>query len=137
MINKLSKESYTRQVIEHAKNPRNRGIMKNPDAKGIGGGPCGDETEFFFKIGRKKINGREVDYIKDIKFETMGCAAAVATASMVTETIKGKPLSEAEKLSRESIIKKLGGMPLIKIHCVDLTINAIKNTIKNWQQKNN
>lgn len=135
MNERLGRESYSKQVLEHARNPRNRGIMKNPDAHGKGGGPCGDETDFFVRMGRKKIRGKEVEYIKDIKFETMGCSAAIATASMVTEMAKGKPISEALKISRERVIKKLGSMPLVKIHCVDLTICAILNTIRNWQLK--
>lgn len=135
MIEKISKDAYSPQVVEHSRNPRNRGIMKNPDAHGKGGGPCGDETDFFVKIGRKKVEGKEIEYVKDIKFETMGCSAAIAAASMVTEMVKGKPVSEALKVSREKIIKKLGAMPLVKIHCVDLTIDAILNTIRNWQAK--
>ena len=135
MIGKISKEAYSKQVVEHSRHPRNRGIMKNPDVKGKGRGPCGDETDFFVKIGRKKVNGKEVEYIKDIKFETMGCSAAIAAASMVTEMVKGKSVQEALKISRGKVIKKLGSMPLVKLHCVDLTIDAILNTIKSWQNK--
>ena len=135
MINKISKSAYSKQVVEHSRHPRNRGIMKNPDVKGKGRGPCGDETDFFVKIGRKKIGGKEVEFIKDIKFETMGCSAAIAAASMVTEMVKGKSVSDALKISRDKVIKKLGSMPLVKIHCVDLTIDAILNTIKSWQDK--
>lgn len=131
----IEKESYSKVIVENARNPKNRGIMKNPDAHGKGGGPCGDETDFFVKIGRKKINGKEVEYIKDIKFETMGCSAAIAAASIVTENIKGKPLLDALKISRENLIKTLGKMPLAKTHCVDLTIEAILNMIKSWQNK--
>lgn len=135
MIEKISKGAYSKQVVEHSMHPRNRGTMKNPDATGKGGGPCGDETDFFVKIGRRKIGGKEVEYIKDIKFETMGCSAAIATASMVTEMVRGKPVSYAINISRDKVIKKLGSMPLVKIHCVDLTIDAILNTIKGWQDK--
>jgi nitrogen fixation NifU-like protein len=135
MINKISKDAYSKQVVEHSMHPRNRGIIKNPDAHGKGRGLCGDETDFFVKIGRKKVNGKEVEYIKDIKFETMGCSAAIAAASMVTEMIKGKSVSEALKISRGKVIKKLGSMPLVKLHCVDLTIDAILDTIKSWQNK--
>jgi nitrogen fixation NifU-like protein len=135
MIEKISKSAYSKQVVEHSTHPRNRGIMKNPDAHGKGGGPCGDETDFFVKIGRKKIGGKEVEYVKDIKFETMGCSAAIAAASMVTEMVKGKPVQDALKISRNKVIKKLGSMPLVKLHCVDLTIDAILNTIKSWQSK--
>jgi len=131
----LGKESYSKAVLEHSKHPRNRGVIKNPDAHGKGGGPCGDETDFYLKVGRKNLNGKEVDYIKDIKFETMGCSAAIATASMVTEMVKGKPISEALKLTRDEVIKKLGSMPLVKVHCVDLTIEAIRATIKNYKSK--
>jgi len=133
----IKKESYSKIIVEHARNPRNKGIMKNPDAQGKGGGPCGDETDFFVKIGKKKVGGKEIEYVKDIKFETMGCSAAIAAASIVTEIVKGKPVSESLKLSREKITKKLGKMPLAKTHCVDLTIEAILNTIKDWQEKKN
>jgi nitrogen fixation NifU-like protein len=132
----ITKESYSKQVVEHSKHPRNRGIMQNPDAVGIGGSPCGDETEFYLKIDTKKVNGKNVDYIKDIKFETMGCAAAVATASLVTEMIKGKTLKEALKLTRDEVVKKIGGLPLVKLHCCDLTINALRKTIQDWEDKN-
>lgn len=135
MAGKIDKHDYSAVVVEHAKHPRNMGSMKNPDALGIAGGPCGDETEFFIKIGKKKEGKKEVEFIEDIKFETMGCAAAIATASMVTETVKGKPLDEAVKISREELVKKLGGMPLVKLHCIDLTVNAIRNTIENYQKR--
>lgn len=130
----LGKEAYSKAVLQHSMHPKNKGIIKNPDAHGKGGGPCGDETDFYIKVGKKKINGKEVEFIKDIKFETLGCAAAVAAASMTTEIVKGKPISEAVKLTREEVIKKLGSMPLIKVHCVDLTIEAIKNTIKSYKK---
>jgi nitrogen fixation NifU-like protein len=135
-MSKTSQEAYSKQVVEHSRHPRNRGTMENPDAHGKGGGPCGDETDFFVKIGRKKVGGKEVEYIKDIKFETMGCSAAIAAASMVTEMVKGKPLSEALGISREKVVKELGKMPLAKIHCVDLTIEAILNTIRSYKSKN-
>lgn len=135
MIGNLKRNAYTKKVVEHSKNPRNRGVIDSPSAIGKAGGPCGDETEFYIKIGKKKFKGVEVEYIEDIKFETMGCAAAVATASMVTDMIKGKPLTEAFKITREKVLKNLGGLPLVKIHCCDLTIDAIKKTLENWQKK--
>lgn len=134
MEKKKVKFDYSAVVREHARHPRNMGVIKNPDAAGIAGGPCGDETEFFIKIGKRKEGNKELEYIKDIKFETMGCAAAVATASMVTEIIKGRHLDEALKLSREDLLAELGGMPLVKLHCVDLTVNAVKTTIENYRK---
>ncbi len=132
----LPKEEYTNKIVEHARNPRNRGEMQNPDAIGKGGSPCGDLMEFYLKIGKKKIKGKEVEYIRDVKFETMGCAAAIATASVTTELVKEKTLEEAKKLKSEEVIKILGGLPPIKAHCCDLTVSALQNAIKNWEQRN-
>ena len=101
--------------------------MKNPDAIGEGGSPCGDLMEFYLKIGKNRI--------KDIKFETMGCAAAIATASVASELVKGKTISQAKKITDNQVTKKLGGLPRVKFHCCGLTVSALQNAIKNWEEK--
>ena len=126
---------YNQCVVEHAMRPKNRGTMKKYDAMGKGGSPCGDLMEFYFKIDKKKMKGKEVEFIKDIKFETMGCAAAIATASATTEMIKGKTLEEAETLTSEQVIGKIGGLPDVKLHCCDLTVSALKAAISDYRLK--
>ncbi|MCX8158769.1 MAG: iron-sulfur cluster assembly scaffold protein [Candidatus Pacearchaeota archaeon] len=124
------------KIIEYYKNPKNRGKIENPDAIGEEIGSCGDTMAFFVKIGKKKVDGKEVDYIKDIKFDTLGCAVAVASASATTELVKGKTIPEAKKISEQDIAKKLGDIPEAKFHCIDLTLGTLRNTINNWEKKN-
>ena len=115
---------YSKKVIQHFTNPKNFGKMKNPDAVGREGNPrCGDIMELYLKIDPKTKK------IKDIKFHTLGCAAAIASSDMVCELIKGKTISEALKLKPEDIVKKLGEMPPIKIHCSVLATGALKDAI--------
>jgi len=123
------------KIIEYYKNPKNRGTIKNPDAIGEGIGSCGDTMAFFMKVGKKKIDGKEVDYIKDIKFETMGCAVAVATASITTEMAKGKTIEEAKKITEADIVKEAGEIPEVKFHCIGLTLGTLRNVIANWENK--
>ena len=131
----IAKEVYTKNVIEHAIHPRNRGEMKNPDGKGIGGSPCGDLMEFYIKVGKKKIKGKTVEYLHDVKYETMGCAAAIATASVTSEQAKGKTLEQAKKVTCKKVMKILGGLPHVKHHCCELTNSALQNAIKDWEKK--
>lgn len=131
--NEIKREAYTKEVVEHATHPRNRGVMENPDAKGLGGSPCGDQMEFYIKIGKKKVGGKEQDYIKEVKFETMGCAAAIASASVTSELVKGKTLEEAKKITEEEVRNILGSLPLVKFHCCGLTMSALQNAIANWE----
>lgn len=107
--------------------------MKNPDAIGEAGNPvCGDLMTIYLKIGKKK--GQE--FIKDIKFETLGCAAAIATSSMVTELAKGRTLEEAMKITRMQVASELGNLPPIKMHCSNLAAEALHKAIKNYKEKN-
>ncbi|GAI96849.1 unnamed protein product [marine sediment metagenome] len=123
---------YPQKVIEHFKNPRNMGEIKNPDGIATVGNPvCGDVMRLFIKVGKK--DGKE--YLKDIKFQTLGCAAAIATSSMLTLMVKGKPLSGAEKITRKAVAEALGGLPKNKIHCSVLAADALKKAIKNYRQK--
>ncbi|MBL7159927.1 MAG: iron-sulfur cluster assembly scaffold protein [Candidatus Aenigmarchaeota archaeon] len=120
---------YSKKVMQCFKKPKNMGKMKNPDAVGkVGNIVCGDVMWVYIKIKNNKI--------KDIKFQTFGCVAAIATSSMVTEIAKGKTIEHALKIKKESILKKLGGLPMIKIHCSMLAIDALHEAIYNYLNKN-
>jgi len=122
---------YSKKVMEHIRHPRNLGEIKNPDGMATVGNPvCGDIMRIFLKIGKKK--GKEC--IKDIKFQTLGCGAAIATSSMITTMMKGKPLSEAEKITKKAIAEALGGLPPQKLHCSVLAADALKKAIANYRE---
>jgi nitrogen fixation NifU-like protein len=124
---------YSKKVLEHFQNPRNYGKMKNPDGVGEAGNiRCGDVMYLYIKVGRKR-NGEE--YIKDIKFQTYGCLAAIASSSILTEIVKGKTLKEAIKIDRSLILKKLGGLPPLKIHCSVLATDALLEAIYDYLKK--
>ncbi|MBN1755602.1 iron-sulfur cluster assembly scaffold protein [bacterium] len=121
-------EKYTEKVIEYFMNPRNMGEI--PDADGesrIGSLICGDIMQLFLKI--------ENNIIIDAKFKTFGCAAAIASSSVVTEIIKGKTVEEAEKVTKKLILEKLGGLPEPKVHCSLLAVDALKEALQNWKEK--
>lgn len=123
---------YSKKVLQHFRHPKNIGEMKNPDGYAKVGNPvCGDIMQLFLKVGKK--NSRE--FIKDIKFQTLGCAAAIATSSVLTEMVKGKALKEAEKIKSQDVVKALGGLPAFKLHCSLLIVKALKKAIKNYRQK--
>ncbi|HUV42903.1 MAG TPA: iron-sulfur cluster assembly scaffold protein [Patescibacteria group bacterium] len=123
---------YSEKVMKHIRHPQNLGEIKNPDGMGTEGNPvCGDVMRLFIKVGKKK----DQEYIKDIKFQTLGCGAAIASSSMLTIMVKGKTLAEAQKMTRQSIAKALGGLPPAKIHCSVLAAAALKKAIKDYQQK--
>jgi len=127
---------YSSKVIDHFTHPRNYGKMKNPDAVGESGNPvCGDLMTIYIKVkpAGKGKNSREV--ISDIKFETLGCAAAIATSSMVTELAKGKTLEDALKITRNQVAEELGSLPPIKMHCSNLAAEALHKAIKNYKEK--
>jgi nitrogen fixation NifU-like protein len=124
---------YSKKVIDHFSHPRNQGIIK--DANGIGtvGNPvCGDIMKLYIKVSKNK-KGEE--YIKDIGFETLGCGAAIATSSMVTELAKGKILSEAEKITRQDVADELEELPPIKMHCSNLAADALHKAIEDYKNK--
>jgi len=117
---------YSKNVLEHFRNPRNMGEMKNADAEATVGNPiCGDVMKIIIKI--------KDDKIKDIKFQTMGCVAAIASSSMLTVLAKGKSLDEAGKISNEDVARALGELPPIKVHCSNLAANALKLAISNFR----
>lgn len=119
---------YSKKVMEHFLHPKNMGEIKNPDGVGKVGNPvCGDIMYVYIKIDKKK------NIIKDIKFKTFGCAAAISTSSMITQLAKGKKIQDAKKITKEDIIKKLGGMPPIKVHCSVLGIQALKKAIEDYE----
>ena len=124
---------YTRQVIEHFRKPSNMGKMSDPDGVGEVGNPiCGDLMKIYLAVGKNK-KGQEI--IKDIKFETLGCVAAIATSSMITELAKGQTLEEALKIKFSDVEKSLGSLPPVKKHCADLAVRALRVAIENYRRK--
>lgn len=124
---------YTKKVIEHFQKPHNWGKMKNPDGVGkVGNILCGDVMWLYIKVKKDK-KGREI--IKDIKFNTYGCVAAIATSSVITDLVKGKLLEDALAFNREEIVKKLGGLPPIKLHCSVLASDALYEAIYDYLTK--
>ena len=119
---------YSKKVIEHFQNPKNVGEIKNADGIGKVGNPvCGDMMWVYIKVKDNKI--------KDIKFKTFGCVAAIATSSMLTELAKGKTLEEAEKLTNKDIADSLGGLPPIKMHCSNLAADALREAVMDYRKK--
>lgn len=130
-FNYMSQIIYSKKVLEHFKKPHNQGVITSPTVVGEAGNPlCGDMMKLYIKIDKKKIKGKEADYIKDIKFETLGCAAAIATSSMITDLVKGKSLEEAAKIDKKNIADSLDGLPPVKLHCSVLAIEALRDAIK-------
>lgn len=124
---------YTKKVIEHFKNPHNMGKIKNHNAIGKAGNIiCGDTMWLYLKIGKDK-KGREI--IQDVSFKTLGCVAALATSSVITDLVKGKLLEEALEFDREEIVKELGGLPSVKIHCSVLAADALYEAIYDYLKK--
>ncbi|HUV53943.1 MAG TPA: Fe-S cluster assembly scaffold protein NifU [Candidatus Krumholzibacteriaceae bacterium] len=120
---------YSEKVLEHFKNPRNVGELKDADAEGTVGNPvCGDLMTMYIKV--------KEDRIEDIKFKTFGCGAAIATSSMTTELAKGKTLDEALKISRQDVAEALDGLPPVKMHCSNLAADALHEAIKSYKEKN-
>ena len=121
-------EEYSKKVMEHFMNPHNVGEI--PDADGIGnvGNPvCGDVMRLYIKVENEKI--------KDAKFKTFGCCAAIATSSMITDLVKGKTVKEALKISNRAVAEALDGLPPVKMHCSLLAEQALKAAIENYFSK--
>ncbi|MDP2909521.1 MAG: iron-sulfur cluster assembly scaffold protein [bacterium] len=120
---------YSKKVMEHFQNPHNYGKIENPDGIGKVGNPrCGDIMYLYIKV--------ENDIITDIKFETMGCAAAIATSSVVTDLAKGKNILEALKLNSQNVVDALEGLPVIKVHCSLLAADALAEAVYDYLKKN-
>jgi len=119
---------YSQKVIEHFQNPRNVGEIENADGVGTVGNPsCGDIMKMYIKV--------ENNIITDIKFQTFGCGAAIATSSITTEMVKGKTIEEALKLTRNQVADALGGLPPIKMHCSNLATDALAAAIDDFLAK--
>ena len=120
---------YSETVMDHFRNPRNVGIIEDADGVGEAGNPvCGDIMKIYLKI--------EDDRIRDVKFETFGCGSAIASSSMATELIKGKPVSEAMKLTNKAVAEALDGLPAYKMHCSVLAEEAIQAALKDYYERN-
>ncbi len=121
--------SYSEKVMDHFQNPRNVGKMEDADGIGeVGNAKCGDIMKIYLKI--------KDDVIEDVKFNTFGCASAIATSSIATELIKGKSLKDALSLTNQAVVEALDGLPPVKIHCSVLAEEAIKAAIKDYYDKN-
>ena len=121
---------YSEVVMDHFMNPRNVGTIENADGVGsVGNAKCGDIMKIYLKI--------ENETIVDVKFETFGCGSAIASSSMATEMIKGKPISEAMNLTNKAVAEALDGRPAHKLHCSVLAEEAIKNALKDYYDRNN
>lgn len=119
---------YSKKVIKHFQKPKFAGEIKNPDSVGqVGNIRCGDVMRFYLKVR----NG----VIKDVKFQTYGCVAAIACSDMLSELVKGKTLEQASKIEFKDIIKNLGELPPVKYHCSVLGIQALREAIKNYREK--
>lgn len=124
---------YTKEVIKHLNHPQNVGVIKNPSGVGTVGNPaCGDIMRLYIKVAKNK-DGQE--FIKDIRFQTLGCGAAIASTSILTTLVKGKLVKEAKRITKEDLIKALGGLPKIKIHCSLLADEALKKALENYSSK--
>ncbi|HOR06273.1 MAG TPA: Fe-S cluster assembly scaffold protein NifU [Candidatus Dojkabacteria bacterium] len=122
-------EEYSQKVMDHFMNPRNVGEIENADGVGIVGNPvCGDIMKMYLKI--------EDNVIKDAKFKTFGCGAAVATSSMATELIIGKTLEEALDITNNTVAEALDGLPPVKMHCSNLAQQAVKAAIDDYKKRN-
>ena len=119
---------YSEQVMEHFRNPRNVGVIEDANGIGeVGNAKCGDIMKMYLKI--------EDDIIQDVKFETFGCGSAIASSSMATELIKGKPVAEAEKLTNQAVAEALDGLPAYKMHCSVLAEEAIHAALEDWRSR--
>lgn len=125
---------YNQKVLAHFSHPHNQGVIKNADGVGQVGNPvCGDIMKVYISVGRNKA---QAEVIKNIKFETLGCGAAIATSSMLTEMAKGKTIKEALKIGKLDIARELGGLPPAKLHCSVLAHEALAAAVKDYRQKN-
>lgn len=126
-------QKYSKKVLEHFTKPHNQGKIKNPDGVGTVGNPkCGDIMRLYIKVTKDK-QGQEI--IKDVKFETLGCGAAISTSSMTTDLAKGKTIKEAMEISNKYVAQELGGLPSVKMHCSNLAADALHAAIKNYKSK--
>lgn len=136
---------YSKEVMKYFTHPKNIGVIKDADGVGTVGNPrCGDVMKVYLKVGQRPILNRKTkeqknikteEFIKDIKVQTLGCGAAIATSSIATQMVKGKSLDEALKLSNKEVAKALGGLPPTKMHCSLLAEEGIRKAIKDYYEK--
>ena len=120
---------YSEKVMDHFRNPRNVGVIENADGVGeVGNTVCGDIMKIYLKI--------KDGIIEDVKFNTFGCGSAIASSSMATEMIKGKPVSEALELTNKAVAEALDGLPAHNLHCSVLAEQAVKKAVKDYYDKN-
>jgi nitrogen fixation NifU-like protein len=123
--------SYSKKVMKHFRGPHNYGSIKNPDGVGeVGNLVCGDVMKLYIKVDKKK------NTIKDVKFETLGCVAAIATSSVVTDMAKGKTIENALKINNKNVVDQLDTLPPVKIHCSLLAADALAEAIYDYYTKN-
>lgn len=121
---------YSEKVMDHFMHPRNVGVIENADGVGeVGNAKCGDIMKIYLKIDN--------DIVTDVKFETFGCGSAIASSSMATEMIMGKPISEVMQLTNKAVAEALDGLPAHKLHCSVLAEEAIRLALKDYFDKNN
>ncbi len=121
---------YSEKVMDHFANPRNTGVIENASGEGTVGNPtCGDLMTIYIDVDENEV-------IQDIKFETFGCGAAIATSSMITEIAMGMTVDEALKITRNDVADALDGLPPIKMHCSNLAADALAEAIKDYKSKN-
>lgn len=119
---------YSEKVMDHFRSPRNVGVIENADGVGeVGNAKCGDIMKIYLKIHE--------GVIEDVKFETFGCGSAIASSSMATELIKGKPVEEALTLTNKAVAEALDGLPAHKLHCSVLAEEAIKAALKDYYDR--
>jgi FeS cluster assembly scaffold protein NifU, Clostridium type len=119
---------YSEKVMDHFRNPRNVGVIEDADGVGqVGNAKCGDIMKMYLKI--------EDDVVTDVKFETFGCGSAIASSSMATELIMGKPLSEVSRLTNKAVAEALDGLPAYKMHCSVLAEEAIQAALEDYYTK--
>ncbi len=119
---------YSEKVMDHFRNPRNVGVIEDANGIGeVGNAKCGDIMKMYLKI--------EDNIVKDVKFETFGCGSAIASSSMATELIKGKPVSEAMTLTNKAVAEALDGLPEYKMHCSVLAEEAIRSALDDYQNR--
>jgi len=134
---------YSKEVMKYFTKPKNIGVIKNADGVGTVGNPrCGDVMKVYIKVAERPCKCRMQnsecrmeDYIKDIKVQTLGCGAAIATSSIATEMVNGKSLDEALKLTNKEVAKALGGLPPVKMHCSLLAEQGIKKAIEDYKAR--
>ena len=134
MIKNTCPGLYTKEVMKHFKKPHNYGKIKNADGIGkVGNIVCGDVMWLYIKVSKNKKNE---EFIKDIKFETFGCVAAISTSSVITDLAIGKTISKALEIEKDDIVKSLGGLPMVKYHCSVLAVDALIEAIYDYFKRN-